>query len=335
MSSLILIKSTTARYQSRLACVVPSIINSTFNTQHLHVRQGVNVNSRNNNNFSTASARPKKITATLPEGYCPGLAYSILQKKGADTGFIQRKEFVDMCRASRAGKPRDAKMIVHALKYFKRTCDLAIDKRHAKVAVEGMIRSMLPRERERVKPKRLSDEEWEQVLSALQARRALDAALFCSDAILNKDTALYTSISTSCVNKVLGFMGSAADAGMFHPKVAAIGYREAEDAVADGTLAAKKEQVSKMLDGLTETLTTRSSKPERQMKKRAARKYLKQVKTTDGPDEETLALIENIRKGMEVEIEPEGDVDNDDEVEGNVEESDGDVDVADENNEQK
>jgi len=215
-----------------------------------------------------------------------------------------------MCRASRPGTPRDAKMIVHALSYFKRTCDLAIDNRHAKVALEGMIRSMLPRDRERVKPQRLSDAEWELVLFALQARRALDAALFCSDAILNKDTALYTSVSIRCVNRVLGLAASAVsdetnnNANIFHPKVAAIGYREAEDVVVDGTLAEKKEQVSKMLDGIMELLTARSSNPERNMKKRAARKYLKQVKTTDGPDEETLALIETIRKGMEVEIEP-------------------------------
>eukprot|EP00814_Leptocylindrus_danicus_P008148 CAMPEP_0116013682 /NCGR_PEP_ID=MMETSP0321-20121206/5862_1 /TAXON_ID=163516 /ORGANISM="Leptocylindrus danicus var. danicus, Strain B650" /LENGTH=241 /DNA_ID=CAMNT_0003483259 /DNA_START=362 /DNA_END=1087 /DNA_ORIENTATION=- len=221
-------------------------------------------------------------------------------------------------------------MIVHALSYFKRTCDLAIDNRHAKVALEGMIRSMLPRERERVKPQRLSDTEWELVLFALQARRALDAALFCSDAILKKDTALYTSVSIRCVNQVLGLAASAVSddkANIFHPKVAAIGYREAEDVAVVGTLAEKKEQVSKMLDGIMEVLTTRSSNPERNMKKRAARKYLKQVKMTDGPDEETIALIGKIRKGMEVDIEPDAEDDElsgvDNEIEGSssVEES--------------
>uniref|UniRef100_A0A7S2PCZ5 Uncharacterized protein n=1 Tax=Leptocylindrus danicus TaxID=163516 RepID=A0A7S2PCZ5_9STRA len=327
-SSIACISKTAARYQANRRCasiisqyLLPAHQNgicsnfSTTASAHIATR---NTSNRNN------------ITATLPEGYRPGQAYDILQKKGADTGFIRRKEFMDMCRASRPGTPRDAKMIVHALSYFKRTCDLAIDNRHAKVALEGMIRSMLPRERERVKPQRLSDTEWELVLFALQARRALDAALFCSDAILKKDTALYTSVSIRCVNQVLGLAASAVSddkANIFHPKVAAIGYREAEDVAVVGTLAEKKEQVSKMLDGIMEVLTTRSSNPERNMKKRAARKYLKQVKMTDGPDEETIALIGKIRKGMEVDIEPDAEDDElsgvDNEIEGSssVEES--------------
>mmetsp|Transcript_24319 Transcript_24319/g.37710 ORF Transcript_24319/g.37710 Transcript_24319/m.37710 type:complete len:252 (+) Transcript_24319:1-756(+) len=170
---------------------------------------------------------------------------------------------------------KDAKAIATALKEFRRNNRFVLQKAGARAAVEGMIRSSIPNYKE------------------LYGKPRLHAAVFVADQIIDEKTALYFAIETELVDQVLGEIQQALtemeERGMqlkIEIKEKASGDEDDDEKLLFKTL--------RVTEGLVKVLVNRSVRPEFNMKKRAARNYLKRLQTVAGPELSTLKLATDI-----------------------------------------
>jgi len=148
---------------------------------------------------------------------------------------------------------------------------------------------MLPRRRpeEYPVPKSVDEEEWAEKRRNVQAKREFDASLYAIGALVDAQTGLITTVYTEEINKVLEMLRNS--------------IIKLEKLSADSELSLSESDVkeaSKLHQQIFRMLKTRSQKPERRMNKKAARKYLKSVKTTQGPDKITVGLIQDLKREL-------------------------------------
>lgn len=258
-----------------------------------------------NRNFSSASAATDATTTTTSimsaqdprplsaleqanlELLTPGQAIYVLQRYAAKgTGnLIRQSDFIELCNSARPGKLRDALVIATALKEFKRNNRFVLKLSGSKAAVEGMLRSRMP--------------TWK----VQDGNPRVKAALFVAEQILNEDTGLYFAIETVNVDQVLEELHKGLiemkDNGF---KVTIDSTENNEKGVADegGETAPPSPDEKMIIDALRVTqsliqlLIKRKSRPEWDMKKRAARRYLKRLQIGGGPYRSTLQVATKI-----------------------------------------
>lgn len=268
------------------------------------------------------ATQPFSSTATASSAntsISPGQSLFVLQKKGADYGRLGRSEVKSLFESARAGKPTDAKVIRTALTEFKLNCDFIIDNRQAHPAIEGMIRAMTPLRKPEDYPiptdgsgaSVVSIEEWLMKRRIIQARREFEAVIFAANAIVDQSTGLWTSTYTGKVNEVLEMLVNA---------VQILKKNDVKMEV-DRVYAAMDAS-----ENLGRMLRKREHHPEKRMFKKAARNYLKSVKTTEGPNVQTRQFIHTLRvdlkyllavaKGDVVELENDGNTDSSADADG-------------------
>lgn len=237
----------------------------------------------------------------------PGRALHVLHKHAAKgLAQIRQSDFVMLCDSSRPGKPTDARVIATALREFKTNNRFVLQTEGARAAVDGMLRSMVP--------------AWK----VQDGRPRVRAAVFVAEQILDERSGLYFAVETVAVDRVLeelraglvemeehGFavkVEPAGEEGEDAPSAEESAEGE-EDASAEGeeeegeaaptTEAASAEpslaqEALRVTEGVTQLLIKRKTRPERDLKKRAKRRYLKLLQVGSGPYHSTLSLAAQI-----------------------------------------
>mmetsp|Transcript_32 Transcript_32/g.48 ORF Transcript_32/g.48 Transcript_32/m.48 type:complete len:363 (-) Transcript_32:50-1138(-) len=225
---------------------------------------------------SSTNRRPSALEQANLDVITPGHSIFVLQKYAANgLALIRQSDFIKLCKSARPGKMKDAKAIATALKEFRHNNRFVLQKAGARAAVEGMIRSSIPNYKE------------------LYGKPRLHAAVFVADQIIDEKTALYFAIETELVDQVLGEIQQALtemeERGMqlkIEIKEKASGDEDDDEKLLFKTL--------RVTEGLVKVLVNRSVRPEFNMKKRAARNYLKRLQTVAGPELSTLKLATDI-----------------------------------------
>jgi len=219
--------------------------------------------------------RPSALEQTNLDVITPGHSIFVLQKYAANgAALIRQSDFVKLCESARPGKMKDAKVIATALKEFRRNNRFVLQKVGARAAVEGMIRSSVPN------------------YKVLYGKPRLHAAIFVADQIIDEKTGLYFAIETELVDQVLGQIQQALTEMEEKGVQLKIELKEkGGDEDDDEKLLYKTLRAT---EGLIKILVKRSCRPEFDMKKRAARKYLKRLQTVSGPELSTLKLATDI-----------------------------------------
>ena len=220
--------------------------------------------------------RPSALEQANLDLITPGHSISVLQKHAANgSALIRQSDFIKLCESSRPGKKKDAKVIATALKEFRRNNRFVIQQAGARAAVEGMVRSSVPNYKE------------------LYGKPRLHAAIFVADQIIDDKTGLYFAVETELVDQVLSEIQQALtemeEKGMelkIVLKEEGGGDEDDDEKLLFKTLRAT--------EGLVKVLVKRSCRPEFDMKKRAARNYLKRLQTVAGPETNTLKLATGI-----------------------------------------
>lgn len=257
----------------------------------------------------------------LPESFPPGKALFVLQKKGSVYGRLGRQEVKQLFESARPGTPKDAHVIKTALTEFKRDCAFVIDNRQAHPAVDGIIRALLPRRKpeeyplpEAARENGMSEEEWLAKRHLIQAKREYNAAIFAANTIVDAKTGLNVSTRTDKINEVLKLLSNAVknikDIEKFDPQDVYSAMNSSE--------------------GLYRWLKRREHHPEKRMNKQARRNFLKTVKTTEGPNDETKEILAILREDLQCMLRiakgeddsAEDDVENEDELEDTENQSD-------------
>lgn len=224
----------------------------------------------------STNRRPSALEQANLDVITPGHSISVLQKyAGNGAALIRQSDFVKLCESSRPGKMKDAKVIATALKEFKRNNRFVIQKAGARAAIEGMMRSSVPN------------------YKVVYGKPRLQAAIFVADQIIDQKTGLFFAVETELVDQVLSEIQQALtemeEKGMqlkIEIKEKSSGEEDDDERLLFKTLRAT--------EGLVTVLVKRSVRPEFNMKKRAARKYLKRLQTVAGPELSTLKLATDI-----------------------------------------
>ena len=234
---------------------------------------------------SNTTGKAPSVLQSLPDGYTPGLALSVLQTSSAGGKFIRLTDFRDLALAARAGHHKDAGVILTALKDFKRCNSFSVDTRGTRVAMQGMVRALTP----------LENKDY----GSPSAMDMVNANLFVLDAFMDTKTGLYYAAKTEYVEiHMKQLLDAVKEAKLKLPA----GFNEeakdsqAEEEVSDETQGDDDDSESTALaicvlhttrDAMA-ALIKRGIHPERQMTKRKARKYLKQLRIDDGPAPSTV-----------------------------------------------
>ena len=196
---------------------------------------------------------------------------------------IHQSDFIQLCESARAGKQKDAKVIAQALKEFKRINNFILEMPGASAAIDGMLRSMTP--------------TWK----IQDGKPKVRAALFVLEQILNDGsmdtssigTGLYFAVDSEMVDKVLDQLLD----GLLDMQKSGMKLRLDSAAEEDEPKTVDEELLQNSLE-LTEDvisiLLQRKCRPEWEMKKRAQRKYLKQLQFSGGPGRNTMKLATEI-----------------------------------------
>lgn len=258
--------------------------------------------------FSTAEAAPRQqqeqqvLVGTSPSALemasqlpptSPGHALSALQRFAATKrapkgkrpppfGPIRQSDFVALCESSKPGSFKDGKVVATALREFKRNSRFVLDTDGAESAVRGMLRSMTRNHPD-------------------GSGRAA-GAIFVLDQVLDESTGLYFAIETRLVDEVLDVLHSA----LLEMQASGIDVRvgPAPEEGEEGGDAPSEEPADRhaliVRDalrttlGVNDMLVRRKSRPERELKKRAKRKYLSHLQIGSGPYRTTLRLATKI-----------------------------------------
>ena len=202
-------------------------------------------------------------------------------KRPPPFGPIRQSDFVALCESSRPGSFKDGKVVATALREFKRNSRFVLDTHGAESAVRGMLRSMTRNHPD-------------------GSGRAA-GAIFVLDQVMDETTGLYFAIETRLVDEMLDVLHSALlemQASGIDVKVApAPAPEEGEDAEESGPTDRHVLIVRDALRttlGVNDLLVRRKSRPERELKKRAKRKYLNHLQIGSGPYRTTLRLATKI-----------------------------------------
>lgn len=257
-----------------------------------------NDNSTHHTYFSTAAAEQERpasrrpsalIQANLPQ-ITPGHAIRVLQIHAAKgRQLIRQSDFHELCQSSRPGKKRDAKVIRQALRDFKRCNKYILSELGARLALEGMMRAMIPFNH--------------QIVYGYPKVEAAGYAL----SQITEETGLYYCTEMNAVDQILEKFKEGLD------EMIARGTNVRVDMMSDDSQVDEEEannevqfseyelndrktlkSAMKATESAIQLLIKRRCRPENDMKKRAKRKYLKHLKTNEGPQVSTMTLATQI-----------------------------------------
>jgi hypothetical protein len=211
----------------------------------------------------------------------PGHAIRILQIHGAGGHqLIRSADFLRLCNSSRPGKKRDAKVISTALKEFKRCNKFVLNKDGGRLALEGMMRSMMPN------------------YKIVYGMPKIEAASYALRQILDERTGLYFTVETSTVDGILEKMKEGLDEMVGRGLNIRVDM-SADEAEGEGNDTSELSDDEKALksaleatDGIIKLLIKRRTGVD--MKKRALRNYMKFLKVKTGPWVTTMSLATQI-----------------------------------------
>ena len=231
--------------------------------------------------ITTPQRSPSALEQANLDEITPGLALFVLQKYAAKSEGkrIRQSDFVTLCESSRPGKKRDAKVIATALKEFKRNNYFVIQTPSASVAIEGMLRSIIP--------------TWK----VSDGKPRVQGAVFVAEQIVDENSGLYFAVETESVDKVLEELHK----GLLEMKENGINLRVdnvGKEVVGEGEEPSHDEKVLRgalrATEGIVTLLIKRKSRPETKMTKRARAKYRKFIQVKSGPKTRTLELATKI-----------------------------------------
>lgn len=234
--------------------------------------------------ITTPQRSPSALEQANMDEITPGHALFVLQKYAAKTEGkrIRQLDFVTLCESARPGKKRDAKVIATALKEFKRNNYFVIQTPSASVAIEGMLRSIIP--------------TWK----VSDGKPRVQGAAFVSEQIVDENSGLYFAAETEAVDKVLEELHK----GLLEMKENGINLRidnigkAVEEGEAEEEEPSPDEKILRDALRATEDVVTllikRKSRPETKMTKRARAKYRKFIQVKSGPKTRTLELATKI-----------------------------------------
>jgi len=222
------------------------------------------------------------ILESLGPKFRPSQALNLLQIKGAGQKRIRIAEFQSLCLMSRIGVGKDAKIIIAALKDFKRCNSFYVTEECCKIAYEGMLRSLTPRG------------------SIFSGSEKVYASLWMGDAFLDKKTGLYYATDRTVLEEVVLktlFDGLVSIEGSLPGTEVMVedkyydflelrkqDEREKEKAI--GLEERRKFLMKKAVVttvSIIDMLLRRVLNPSFNMKKRAAREYKNRIKVRHGP----------------------------------------------------
>ena len=239
---------------------------------------------------NTESRRPSALTqANLPQ-ITPGHAIRVLQIHAAKgRQLIRQSDFHELCQSSRPGKKRDAKVIRQALRDFKRCNKYILSELGARLALEGMMRAMIPFNHKIV-----------------YGYPKVEAAGYALSQI-TEEMGLYYCTEIDVVDQILEKFKEGLD------EMIERGTNVRVDMMSDDSQADEEEtnnevqfseyelndrkrlkSALKSAESAIQLLIKRRYRPENDMKKRAKRKYLKHLKTNEGPQVSTMTLATQI-----------------------------------------
>eukprot|EP00592_Proboscia_alata_P008297 CAMPEP_0194354664 /NCGR_PEP_ID=MMETSP0174-20130528/2750_1 /TAXON_ID=216777 /ORGANISM="Proboscia alata, Strain PI-D3" /LENGTH=472 /DNA_ID=CAMNT_0039123669 /DNA_START=135 /DNA_END=1550 /DNA_ORIENTATION=- len=231
-----------------------------------------------------------------PEKFTPGKAFQLINDRVTNGQLASRNEFLAICNTSRPESLKDATVIYKALIKLRRCNGHVFVGYEGTAAVEGMIRSCTPVERPKMSMEKMK-------------QKKMDRAGFLVEAVLDKDTTLYTCITDEDYEKVVKFVYEATT--YYVPPAAdqpaeADEAEEVEEAAEEPTeelgyhakLKLTKSQrtpLQILTDQTKETfrmmVQRASPKPTNRMTKRAARKYNRHAMQTTPPNSEAVRLV--------------------------------------------
>lgn len=258
------------------------------NFSSLSVATDTTVESDDGQEPTAAQRTPSVLEKANLENVTPGHALFVLQSsaaKGKGQG-IRQSDFLLLCRSSRQGKQRDAKVIATALKEFKRNNRFVLQLEGSSAALNGMMRSMKP--------------SWK----VQDGKPKVRAALFVGEQILDETTGLYFAAETKMVDTVLKELRDGLlemEKNGFNLRIDNVGDVAEDEDETEGESKEESSVEEKMLrdvlrltEGVVKLLLKRKSRPEWDMKKRAKRKYLKLLQIGGGPSGTTMSLATQI-----------------------------------------
>lgn len=224
---------------------------------------------------SSTERRPSALEQANLSVTTPGHAISVLQKYASNgKALIRQSDFVKLCESARPGKKKDAKVIATALKEFRKNNRFVLQKVGARAAIEGMLVASIPN------------------YKVLYGKPRLSAAIFVADQIIDEKTGLYFATETELVDQVLGEIRQALTE--LEEKGVQLKIVLKEKGGDEGEDEKMLYKTLRATEGLVRVLVKRSCRPEFDMKKRAARQYLKRLQTVAGPELSTLKLATDI-----------------------------------------
>ena len=265
------------------------------------------------------------LITTFPDGnYTAGQAWYTVQKQICQhetNQQIRHSDYVDICNSTQSQSPKDAKLIARILKDLKSYNKFILSKENARVGVEAMYRSLLPRGSTTI-----HDDN-------VKGYFKVQCGLLIGQSFVEKETGMYVALDTDCVNEFVleplyyglkdlqqNLMDHVDDDNDVKSEEEIVAHEnddaneanaESGDESNDNDNEEEDEEVSKndkylqkandllsksmnVSKQILDTLLTRASNPTRDMKKRAKRKYLTYLRCSSGPSPTTIDLLVKI-----------------------------------------
>jgi hypothetical protein len=256
-------------------------------TPHTSTITSTTDTSTPNNTTGTIRPRERKpsiLTTTLPPNYTTGQAWRVLQTHGKGGQFIRLEDFISLCNAAKSNKKSDARIIHKALLDLKRCNSFYVNRECAKVAMYKMKYSLLSS----FKSSKEEKEEEEDVSPPLLDQKLVDGITFIGKAFLDKNTGLYFATEIDVMNQVFF---KTLHSSLLHSTIHSTTTNDTPDTSTSNSLNANStKHLIPLIKEIIDTLIYRISNPASDMKKRAARKYIKQLRCSEGPTRETIHL---------------------------------------------
>jgi hypothetical protein len=204
----------------------------------------------------------------------PGTVWHLLQKHYKDSKSIRHSDFLKLLQAVRPSHPSDGRLVITALKDMKRCNRFICTPELAFLSVNAIIKSVSP-------PLHSSERHVDDDIhtTVTDAKFQIQAACTVMNAFLDKQTGLYTSLSTQQLEMCLNLL---------HKGIKGV----SKEVVQEDT------NVASMVFQTIEILINRASNPTRHMKKRAKRSYLLHRKCSEGPSPKCIDLSVNLILSM-------------------------------------
>lgn len=218
------------------------------------------------------------VLDTLPKGFTPGQAQYVLDQKGAKKDGrkpIRRTEVWRLCQAARQGHHQDAAVLLTCMRAYKRLHKAVYTDWQARAAIEGMVRALTPVHSSTKEPVTATGKipRYPMAVDDLDSDefylQRIHANLFAVKAILDPSIGLVTAVNSNVVDALLADLLKSV--------------QSLSDLAVIDNLEHPRWKVVRLTQKLVHALIFRHARPERFLKRRAARKYLKQVMRSDPP----------------------------------------------------